>query len=312
MQASWAIVLGASSGFGLATAHKLARHGFHIAAVHRDRRGAMARIEREFAAVREHGVRLVSFNRDALNPDDRAVILRTLADQMGPGERVRVLLHSIAFGNLRPLMRGPSRPGRDAVEALAREVGVSPARLRDAARRLFLDEDLPSLYSLVEPAEPQLDAPPLADEDFARTVQAMGTSLAGWTCAVLDAGLFADGAAVIGLTSEGNAIAWPGYAAVAAAKAALEAVARALAVEGGSRGLRVNILQPGVTDTPALRHIPGHRAIRARALLRNPSGRLTRPEDVANVVYLLTLPEAAWINGALIRVDGGEAVSGMA
>ena len=43
--------------------------------------------------------------------------------------------------------------------------------------------------------------------------------------------------------------------------------------------------------------------------MRNPLGRLTTPEDVANVIYLLTLDEARWVNGALIRVDGGEHVA---
>jgi enoyl-[acyl-carrier protein] reductase III len=49
--------------------------------------------------------------------------------------------------------------------------------------------------------------------------------------------------------------------------------------------------------------------MKAGALLRNPLGRLTTPEDVANAVFLLSLDEADWINGALIRVDGGEHIA---
>ena len=45
------------------------------------------------------------------------------------------------------------------------------------------------------------------------------------------------------------------------------------------------------------------------AVARNPLGRLTTPEDVANAVFLLTRPEASWINGALLHVDGGEHIS---
>ena len=66
------------------------------------------------------------------------------------------------------------------------------------------------------------------------------------------------------------------------------------------------MIQPGVTDTPSLRLIPGSDHLKQGALLRNPFHRLTRPEDVANVIYLLCRDEAAWINGAVIRVDGGE------
>jgi NAD(P)-dependent dehydrogenase (short-subunit alcohol dehydrogenase family) len=114
----------------------------------------------------------------------------------------------------------------------------------------------------------------------------------------------------MGLTSEGNSVAWKGYAAVAAAKVALESVSRSIAVEMAQFGIRSNIVQAGVTDTPALRMIPGSGHLKAQARTRNPFRRLTTPADVADVIYLLSLPEAAWINGNVIRVDGGEHISG--
>jgi len=97
---------------------------------------------------------------------------------------------------------------------------------------------------------------------------------------------------------------------VAAAKVALESISRAIAVEMAPYGIRSNIVQAGVTDTPALRLIPGSAHLKAAARRKNPFGRLTTPEDVARVIHLLCLPEAAWINGEVIRVDGGEHVSG--
>ena len=123
-------------------------------------------------------------------------------------------------------------------------------------------------------------------------------------------GLFASDARVIGLTSEGNTVAWKGYAAVAAAKVALESVARGMAVEMAPYGVRVNVVQAGITDTPALQAIPGNDHLKAQARSRNPFHRLTLPQDVANVIYLLSTDEAAWINGEIVRVDGGEHVSG--
>lgn len=72
----------------------------------------------------------------------------------------------------------------------------------------------------------------------------------------------------------------------------------------GNRG------EPGVTETPAQAAIAGSAQLEALALGRNPFGRLTRPSDVANAVFLLSLDEAAWINGVLVRVDGGEHVAG--
>ena len=65
----------------------------------------------------------------------------------------------------------------------------------------------------------------------------------------------------------------------------------------------------GVTQTPALSKIPGADAIAKKAMERNPSGRLTTPEDVARCLLALVRPETAWLTGNVLRVDGGEAIS---
>jgi NAD(P)-dependent dehydrogenase (short-subunit alcohol dehydrogenase family) len=309
-RSSWGVILGGSSGFGLATAHKLAEHGMNLLVVHRDRRSQLARIEPEFEKLRGHGVTLVPVNADALDAAKRAEILDQLASAMGPDGRVRVLLHSIAFGNLKLLVAEKERPHRraDARAALAQALGVSKDRLVAAADELFA-QGLDELASVATP--PQYPARAFLDaEDFARTIHSMGTSLLDWTQDLHTRGLFAPDARVFGLTSEGNTLAWKGYAAVSAAKVALEAVARSIAVEFAPYGVRCNVIQAGVTETPALAAIPGSNVLKAQARLRNPFGRLTSPRDVANAIYLLSLDDAAWINGEVIRVDGGEHISG--
>jgi len=65
-----------------------------------------------------------------------------------------------------------------------------------------------------------------------------------------------------------------------------------------------------VTDTPALRKIPGNAEIIESALARNPSGRLTTPEDVARCLVALAAPGTQWLTGNVIHVDGGEDVAG--
>ena len=267
----WALILGGSSGFGLATAAKLARHGMNVAVVHRDRKGAMAAIETQFAAIRATGVGFAAFNVDALAADGRKAVLDALVDRLAERGRVRLLLHSIAYGNLKLL--APLPPGHAGAETY--------------------DPDA------------RLD-----DEDFARTIYSMGTSLATWTQDVFGRGMFAASARVLGMTSEGNEVAWRGYAAVAAAKVALESVSRSIALELAPYGIRSNVIQAGVTDTPALRLIPGSEAMKAAAQARNPFGRLTTPTDVANFIALLCTDEADWVNGALLRVDGGERIGG--
>lgn len=306
----WAVILGGSSGFGLATAETLAQRGMSVAIVHRDRRGAMPAIEPAFARIRALGTGFLSFNVDALSLEGRTAVLDGLATAMGERDRVRALVHSIAFGNLKPLV--PPRESGNEARARARladRLGISPETVAAAVRdALASGDDADPLAALADPPEdPEIV---LEDEDFDRTVRAMGTSLATWAQALHARKLFAADARVLGLTSEGNEVAWRGYAAVAAAKSALESVSRAIAVELAPYGVRSNIVQPGVTDTPALRLIPGSGKMKASARLRNPFGRLTTPADVADVLCLLCTDEARWINGALIRVDGGEHIAG--
>lgn len=307
---SWAVILGGSSGFGLATAHKLAEHGMNLCLVHRDRRAQLARALPEFEKLRGHGVGVLTLNTDALDAAKRTETLDQLATAMGPDGRVRVLLHSIAFGNLKLLVAEKKRPHPhdDARAALAQALGVSRERLVEAADALFA-QGFDDLHAVASP--PQYPARAFLDaDDFARTIHSMGTSLLDWTQDLHARGLFADDARVFGLTSEGNTVAWKGYAAVSAAKVALEAVARAIALEFAPHGVRCNVIQAGIAETPALAAIPGSAVLKAQARLRNPFGRLTNPRDVAGVIYLLSLDDAAWINGEVIRVDGGEHISG--
>jgi NAD(P)-dependent dehydrogenase (short-subunit alcohol dehydrogenase family) len=305
----WALILGGSSGFGLATAKALAHRGMNVCVVHRDRKGAMPQIEPHFKEIQATGVGFVTMNTDALSPEGRKQVLDELFAKLNGRGKVRLMLHSIAFGNLKPLANPKAHaPVADAMAKLSQQLGVEPAALSAAVKKAF-DGGADVLAPLVETPPPE-PGTALEDEDFNRTVHAMGTSLATWTQDVFARGLFASDARVIGLTSEGNQIAWRGYAAVAAAKVALESISRAIAVELGPYGVRSNIVQAGVTDTPALRLIPGSAQMKADARLRNPLGRLTTPADVADFICLLASDEARWVNGALIRVDGGEGVAG--
>ena len=151
--------------------------------------------------------------------------------------------------------------------------------------------------------------PILQKDDFELTIQTMGISLYDWVKAVFEAKLFSKDARVVSFTSEGNKKAWRNYAAVSAAKVTLEAITRNIALEFARFGIKANCIQAGVTDTASLRMIPGSDRIKEHSLQRNPFNRLTLPEDVADVVYLLSKDEAAWINGTIIPVGGGEHIN---
>ena len=303
----WAVILGGSSGFGLATAKRLGALGMSVCAVHRDRRAMLAKIEPEFEKIRAGGTKLVTMNTDALDAEKRREVLDELAPAMGSG-RVRVLLHSVAFGNLKLLVSEAKTARKSAAAELAGKVGVDAAQLQKAIDELFAAGSSQALGLASAPE--YSDKHFLDEEDFSRTIHAMGTSLLGWVQELFARGLFASDARVFGLTSEGNEVAWKGYAAVAAAKVSLESLARSIAVEFAPYGIRCNVIQAGITHTPAQDAIPGSAHMRAQALSRNPMGRLTTPEDVANVIGLLASDEAGWINGEVIRVDGGEHISG--
>ena len=90
----------------------------------------------------------------------------------------------------------------------------------------------------------------------------------------------------------------------------LENHIRQLASELAPQGITANAIRAGVTDTPALQKIPRHEQIIADARRRNPSGRMTTPDDVARAIVALSHPDTYWITGNVIGVDGGEDIVG--
>lgn len=254
---NWALILGASSGFGAAAARALAAASCHIAGVHLDRRAAMPAVEALQAEIRGHGVEAVFYNGNAADAEFRAGVITDLNTHCAPGA-LRVLLHSLAFGAMRPYA------GDHAVTA----------------------------------------------QQLNTTFEVMANSLIYWTQDLLAAGLMDRGARILAMTSAGARRVWPDYGPVSAAKALLESHVRQLAVELASREITVNAIQAGVTDTPALRKVPGHEAMMAKAVDTNPHGRLTTPDDVAQAIVALASPGTYWMTGNVIRVDGGEDLSG--
>ncbi|RIL08753.1 MAG: short-chain dehydrogenase, partial [Proteobacteria bacterium] len=213
--------------------------------------------------MRANQVKFHSFNLDALSAEGRGSVLSELGGLM-QGGKVRMLLHSIALGSVK-VMAPVREEGAAPAEGLAKRLQMPPSELQSAIDQEF-ETDSPALSALA--TKPAYDSELLlGDEEMAETIFAMGTSLLTWTRDLFKRGLFAEDARVVGLTSEGNEVAWHGYAAVSAAKAALEAVSRSIAREFAPYGIRSNIVQPGVTDTPALRLIPGNKHLAAKAKL---------------------------------------------
>jgi NAD(P)-dependent dehydrogenase (short-subunit alcohol dehydrogenase family) len=259
----WALILGASSGFGAATALALAGVGFNIIGVHLDRRATLANAERIAEEIRGMGREALFFNMNAADHDRRAEVIEACR-KSACGENaagIRVFLHSLAFGTLKPYIAADAK-------------------------------------SAVRPA------------DMDMTLDVMAHSFVYWTQDLFAAKLLKTGAQLFAMSSAGSHRAWPAYGPVSAAKAALEAHVRQLAVELAPHGIALNAIQAGVADTPAARRIPGSEQMFDKASGMNPGGRLTRPEDVAGTIAALAareLPGAAgWMTGNVIKIDGGE------
>ena len=144
------------------------------------------------------------------------------------------------------------------------------------------------------------------------TQDVMANSLVYWVQDLYRGGFLGAGSKVYAMTSEGSTRVVPSYGVVSSAKAALESHVRQLAMELGrlKSGITVNAIRAGVTMTPALMKIPEHDMIIASATARNPTGRMTTTQDVANAIVALSGDGTDFISGEIIGVDGGEYVTG--
>ncbi len=257
----WALILGASSGFGGATALELAKNGYNIIGVHLDRAATMPNVEEIKKGIQNSGAKAWFFNANAADEEKRNSILSEIKEELDKkNEKITILMHSLAFGTLKPFIAKNSSD-----------------RMSQAQMNMTLD--------------------------------VMAHSLVYWTQAIFERDLFSENGRIFGMTSSGSVEVIPSYGAVSAAKSALESHLRQLAVELAPFGITANAIMAGVTDTPALRKIPGNDVLIAGAKLKNPTGRLTTPEDVAKAILLLSDEKASFITGNVIQVDGGELIS---
>ncbi|HXJ32837.1 MAG TPA: SDR family oxidoreductase [Candidatus Eisenbacteria bacterium] len=258
-EGEWGVILGASSGFGAATARELGRHGMGIVGVHLDRKTTLPAAEAVASDLREAGVPAHFFNVNAADDEKRVQVCERARELTG-GRPLRIVMHSLAFGTLKALVT--EMPGQQTTKA-------------------------------------QLEM----------TLDVMAHSLVYWVQDLHIRGLVGEGTRIFAMTSSGGTRVMPFYGAVSAAKAALESHVRQLALELGSKGVAVNAIRAGVTDTPASRKIPVADILFSEARRRNPGGRLTEPDDVAGAIVALSLPGTRWISGNVIGVDGGEDVT---
>ncbi|HLX33758.1 MAG TPA: SDR family oxidoreductase [Candidatus Limnocylindrales bacterium] len=265
----WALILGASSGMGEATARTLSKAGYNIAGIHLDFRAGLAHVEDLKADLAREGREVLYINMNAADDEKRAAAIAELGGRFATGRAagrdpyVRIVMHSLAFGSLVPFIADDPKAAVDR-------------------KKMEMTQDV------------------------------MANSLVYWVQDLHRAGLLGQGSHVFAMTSEGSTRVVPSYGVVSSAKAALESHVRQLAMELARKGsgITVNAIRAGVTDTPALRKIPEAQTMIDITLKRNPTGRMTTPQDVANAILALSGDGTDFINGDVISVDGGEFVTG--
>ncbi len=254
---NWALILGASSGFGGAVSVKLAEDGYNIFGVHLDRQATMHNVDRITGDIKSHGSEAVFFNVNAADAEKRKEVIDEIKKIAGGKPVIKVLLHSLAFGTLKPFIQ-------------------------------------------------QNDEQPITKAQMEMTLDVMAHSLVYWVQELMKENLFMRKGRIFAMTSSGSKAVIPFYGAVSAAKASLESHVRQLSTELGEMEISVNSIMAGVTDTPALRKIPGNVPMIEVAKRKNPRNRLTTPEDIAKVISILCKDGGEWISGCVINADGGE------
>lgn len=142
------------------------------------------------------------------------------------------------------------------------------------------------------------------------TMDAMCNNLIYWSQELYLSNLLKKGSHILAMTSAGGRKNWSNYGAISIAKAGIESVCRQLSLELALDGISVNAIQAGVTETKALKKIPEYKDMVDSALKNNPHKRLTRPSDIADFIELMINYDSSWMTGNVIRLDGGEDISG--
>jgi NAD(P)-dependent dehydrogenase (short-subunit alcohol dehydrogenase family) len=208
---------------------------------------------------------------------------------------------AIGFREREPEARATAR----AVEAAGRRALLVRGDVADGVEAL-VDEAAASLGGLdvfvmcaVSPVSLPIES--IGNEEFERTIAANARPF------VLGARRMDAGGRIVALSATGaHRVRNPRYAPLALAKGVVEAAVRFLAVSLADRGITVNAVAPGPTDTEAFDAMADDAAaLRARLAEVTPMGRIGTPEDAARLIAFLCSDDAGWITGQLIFSDGG-------
>ncbi|MBM2766965.1 SDR family oxidoreductase [Burkholderia anthina] len=206
---------------------------------------------------------------------------------------------------------GGAGPARDVVDAIVADGGEAIAIQADVADPAAVG----ALFDAAERAFGHIDVvvnsagvmklAALAEFDDAAFDQTVAINLKGTFNVSREAAKrVRDGGRIVNLTSSVIGMRLPTYGVYIATKAAVEGMTQVLAQEMRGRGISVNAVAPGPVATELF--LQGKRPeLVERMAKMNPLERLGQPEDIARVVAFLAGPDGAWVNGQILRANGG-------
>ncbi|SMF41265.1 3-oxoacyl-[acyl-carrier protein] reductase [Tistlia consotensis] len=205
--------------------------------------------------------------------------------------------------------------GREAAEALVRAIEAGGGRALAVRADIGDPAGLPALFDAAEQAFGGVDVlvnnaavmtlSPIAETDDDAFERQVAVNLGGVFRGLREgARRLRDGGRIVSFSSSVVGFYQPGYGVYAATKAAVEAMTHVLAKELGPRRITANVVAPGPVETALF--MDGKTAAQVEAITRLiPLGRLGRPDDIAGLVSFLAGPDSGWVNGQVIRANGG-------